>query len=87
VPTEELEREANVLKAQAIAEGKSPEIAEKIVAGRIQKYYEEVCLLEQPYIKDEKVKIQEMLTDAIRTTGENIMIRRFARYELGELLD
>jgi elongation factor Ts len=87
VPTEELEREANVLKAQAIAEGKSPEIAEKIVAGRIKKYYEEVCLLEQPYIKDEKVKIQEMLTDAIRTTGENIMIRRFARYELGELLD
>jgi elongation factor Ts len=87
VPTEELDRETNVLKAQAIAEGKPPEIADKIVAGRIKKYYEEVCLLEQPYVKDEKVKIQEMLTDAIRTTGENIMVRRFARYELGELLD
>jgi elongation factor Ts len=87
VPTDELERETNVLKAQAIAEGKPAEIADKIVAGRIKKYYEEVCLLEQPYVKDEKVKIQEMLTDAIRTTGENIMVRRFARYELGELLD
>jgi elongation factor Ts len=87
VPVEEIEREANVLKAQAVAEGKPAEIAEKIVAGRIKKYYEEVCLLEQPYVKDEKVKIQEMLTEAIRTTGENIMIRRFARYELGEPLD
>lgn len=87
VPTEEIEREASVLKAQAIAEGKPVEIAEKIVAGRIKKFYEEVCLLEQPYVKDEKIKIQDMLTEAIRMTGENIMIRRFARYELGELLD
>lgn len=87
VPTEEIERETNVLKAQAIAEGKPAEIADKIVAGRIKKYYEEVCLLEQPYVKDEKITIQDMITDAIRTTGENIMIRRFARYELGESLD
>lgn len=87
VPTEEIDRETSVLKAQAIAEGKPVEIADKIVAGRIKKFYEEVCLLEQPYVKDEKVKIQDMITDAIRTTGENIMIRRFDRYELGELLD
>lgn len=87
VPAEELERETSVLKAQAIAEGKPAEVADKIVAGRMKKFFEEFCLLEQPFVKDEKIKIQEMLTEAIRTTGENIMIRRFARYELGELLD
>ena len=87
VPTEELEREMSVLKAQAMAEGKPEAIAEKIVAGRINKYYEEICLLEQPFVKDEKVKIKDMLTEAIRTTGENVIIRRFARFELGEALE
>jgi elongation factor Ts len=87
VPAEEIERETAVLKAQAMAEGKPEEIAAKMVAGRINKFYEEICLLEQPFVKDEKVKIKDMLTDAIRTTGENIMIRRFARYELGESLE
>ena len=58
-----------------------------MVAGRISKYYEEICLLEQPFVKDEKVKIKDMLTDAIRTTGENIMVRRFVRYQLGESLE
>jgi elongation factor Ts len=87
VPAAELERETSVLKAQAMAEGKPEAIAEKIVAGRIVKFYEEVCLLEQPFIKDEKVKIKDMLADAVRTTGENIIIRRFARYELGESLE
>jgi elongation factor Ts len=86
VPAEEIERETAVLKSQAMAEGKPEEIAAKMVAGRINKFYEEICLLEQPFIKDEKVKIKDMLTDAIRTTGENIMVRRFARYELGESL-
>jgi elongation factor Ts len=87
VPAAELERETAVLKAQAMAEGKPEAIAEKIVAGRIVKFYEEVCLLEQPFVKDEKVKIKDMLADAVRTTGENIIIRRFARYELGESLE
>lgn len=87
VPAAEIERETAVLKAQAIAEGKSEAIAEKMVAGRISKYYEEICLLEQPFVKDEKVKIKDMLTDAIRTTGENIMVRRFVRYQLGESLE
>ncbi|MFN2138130.1 MAG: translation elongation factor Ts [Candidatus Promineifilaceae bacterium] len=86
VDTEELEAELDVLRAQAAAEGKPPEIIEKIVTGRIGKYYEEVCLLEQPYIRDESIKIGEMLTEAIRTTGENIKVRRFARYELGEAI-
>lgn len=87
VPAPELEREMAVLRSQAIAEGKPEEIADKIVAGRLSKFYEEFCLMEQPFIKDESVKIKDMLADAIRTTGENIVVRRFARYELGESLD
>ena len=87
VPAAEIEREASVLKAQALAEGKPEAIAEKMVAGRIAKYYEEMCLLEQPFVKDEKVKIKDMLTEATRTTGENIVVRRFVRYQLGEALE
>jgi len=87
VPAAVLERETSVLKAQAMAEGKPEAIAEKMVAGRISKFYEEMCLLEQPFVRDEKIKIKDMLTDAIRTTGENIVVRRFARYELGESLE
>ena len=87
VPTEELERETSVLKSQALAEGKPEAVAEKMVAGRIKKFYEEMCLMEQPYVKDEKVKIKDMLTESIRMTGENIIIRRFVRYELGEALE
>ena len=86
VPQEDLDREMDVLKAQALAEGKPENIVEKIVAGRLNKYYEEFCLLDQPFIKDDKVKIQDIITDAIRTTGENVKVRRFVRYELGEAL-
>ncbi len=87
VPAAELERELAVLKAQALAEGKPEAIVDKIVTGRMTKFYEEFCLMEQPFIKDESVKIKDMLTDAIRITGENIVVRRFARYELGESLE
>lgn len=87
VPAEELEREVSVLRSQALAEGKPEAIIEKVVTGRVTKFYEEFCLMEQPFIKDEKVKIKDMLTDAIRVTGENIVVRRFARYELGESLE
>jgi elongation factor Ts len=86
VPQDEIDRELDVLKAQAIAEGKPDNIVEKIVQGRLSKFYEEFCLLEQPFVKDESIKISEMITEAIRKTGENIVIRRFARYELGEAL-
>jgi elongation factor Ts len=86
VPAEDVEREMSVLRAQALAEGRPEAVVEKIVAGRVQKYYEEICLLEQPYVKDEKIKIKEMLSEAVRTIGENIFVRRFARYELGESL-
>ncbi len=86
VSEEEIESELTVLRAQAAAEGKPEQIIEKIVAGRMNKYYEEVCLLEQPYIRDDNLKVKELITDAIRTTGENIKVRRFIRYELGEEL-
>ncbi|NCF67103.1 MAG: translation elongation factor Ts [Chloroflexi bacterium] len=86
VPAEELDREMSVLRAQALAEGKPEKIADKIVAGRIRKFYEEFCLLEQPYVRDDKVTIGQLITNAISTTGENIRIRRFVRYELGEAL-
>lgn len=86
VPQEELDRELQVLREQALAEGKPEAIVEKIVSGRVNKFYEEFCLLEQRFVKDEKITINEMITEAIRTTGENIIIRRFARYELGEAL-
>ncbi len=87
VPAAELERKLAVLKAQALAEGKPEAIVDKIVTGRMSKFYEEFCLMEQPFIKDESVKIKDMLTNAIRITGENIVVRRFARYELGESLE
>lgn len=86
VPSEELDREIAVLRAQALAEGKPEAIAEKIVAGRVSKFYSEFCLLDQPYVRDDKLTIQDLITNAISTTGENIKIRRFIRYELGEPL-
>ncbi|HID53752.1 MAG TPA: translation elongation factor Ts [Anaerolineae bacterium] len=86
VPTEEIEHEAEILRKQALAEGKPPEIADKIVSGRIGKYYQEVCLLEQPYVRDDGLTIQDLITETIRKTGENIIVRRFSRYELGESL-
>ena len=84
VDPSELDREVEVLKSQALADGKPEAIVEKIVAGRISKFYGEICLMEQPFIKDDSITINEMLLDAIRRTGENIIVRRFARYELGE---
>lgn len=87
VDAAELDNEMSVLKAQALAEGKPEQVVEKIVAGRLEKYYQEVCLLEQPFVRDDKVKIQDLITNAISTIGENIVVRRFVRYELGESLD
>lgn len=86
VPQEDLDREVNVLRDQALAEGRPQAIIDKIVEGRVRKYYEEVCLLEQPFFKDEKMTINEVIVDNVRTIGENIKVRRFARYALGEEL-
>jgi len=87
VPTEELEKEKEILRAQALAEGKPEKIVDKMVEGRINKYYEEYCLLEQSFIKDPDKTIDTLLKEKISTIGENISIRRFVRYELGEGLE
>lgn len=84
VPAEVIEKEKEILKAQAVNEGKPEAIAEKMVTGRIEKYYKEVCLLEQPFIKDTDVTVKQMLTEKISKIGENISIRRFVRFEMGE---
>lgn len=86
VDPDELSRETEVLRKQAEGEGKPANIVEKIVEGRLKKYYEETVLLDQPFVKDDSKTVQELVTEAISITGENIIIRRFARYELGEAL-
>ena len=87
VPQEESERERAVLMQQAINEGKPEHIAEKIVEGRLNKYFEQVCLLEQAFIKDGDKKVSDVLNELISRIGENIVIRRFVRFEVGEGLE
>ena len=84
IPAEVIEKEKEIMKAQAVNEGKPEAVAEKIVEGRIDKYYGEVCLLEQDFIKDPDKTVQEVLTEKIANIGENITIRRFVRFERGE---
>lgn len=84
VPSAELEHEKMVLSEQARNEGKPEKIIEKMVTGRIEKYYKEVCLLEQPFVKDPDKTINDLITESIAKIGENISIRRFTRYQLGE---
>lgn len=84
VPTAELEHEQAVLAEQARNEGKPEKIIKKMVAGRIEKYYKEVCLMEQPFVKDPDKTISDLITESIAKIGENISIRRFTRYQLGE---
>ncbi|HOF93965.1 MAG TPA: translation elongation factor Ts [Clostridia bacterium] len=86
VPGEEIEKEKEILRAQAKNEPKpKPDaIIEKMVNGRIEKYYKEVCLLEQPFVKDPEVSVNQLLNETVAKIGEKISIRRFARYEMGE---
>jgi elongation factor Ts len=85
VTTEMLERERDIYKEQAKATGKSEQVVEKIVTGKMEKFYEENCLYEQHYIKDESVTIGEMISQAIAKLGENISVRRFVRFKVGEV--
>ena len=87
VPEEEVEREKHVLVQQVINEGKPEHVASKIVEGRMGKFYEQICLLEQPFIKDPSVKVRDLLNGKIAQIGENIKIRRFVRFEVGEGLE
>lgn len=83
IPADELAKAKAEFLEQAVSEGKPENIAEKIVAGKIEKFYGEVCLLNQPFVKDPDVTIGELLTQKIAKIGENIVISRFCRYELG----
>src|SRR5437870_9146407 len=78
------EREKDIYRAQAAATGKPPQVVEKIVEGKMSKFYEEVCLYEQPFIKDQTVSIAQLIATKIGKLGENIAVRRFSRFKVGE---
>lgn len=84
VESSELEKEREILKAQVINEGKPEAIADKIVDGKIGKFYKDVCLLEQPFVKNPDVTVEQLIESAIVKIGEKITIRRFARFVMGE---
>lgn len=84
IPREIIEKEGEIAREAALAEGKPAHIAEKIAEGKLEKFYKEVCLYEQPYIKDDKKTIEEVIKEYIAKIGENIQVRRFCRFELGE---
>jgi elongation factor Ts len=84
VPAEELENERSIARNRALQEGKPEKIVDKIVEGRLEKFYQEVCLMRQPFVKDESLTVSDLLKQTISTIGENVIIRRFARWQLGE---
>jgi elongation factor Ts len=84
VTPEAFEREKDIYRAQAAATGKPPAIIEKMVAGKMEKFYEEVCLLEQPFIKDQTINISQLIAAKVGKLGENIAVRRFARFKVGD---
>jgi elongation factor Ts len=86
IPEAELEQEKEIIRAQLKDTKKPPQIIEKIVEGKLKKFHEEVCLLDQPYIRDDKQTIQQLIASTIAKFGENIKVRRFARFELGKSL-
>lgn len=87
VPEAVLVREKVVIKAQVLDSGKSGNVADKIVEGKIVKFFEENCLLDQTYIRDPKIRISDLLKSLVAKVGENIVVRRFIRYQLGESVD
>jgi len=84
VPAEEVEKEKSIIREQLKDSKKPAEIIEKIIQGKLSKFFEEVCLLEQPFIRDDKIKVREFIASHIAKFGENIRVRRFARFELGK---
>ncbi len=83
VPAHLVARETEIYKTQVLESGKPANIADKIVAGKIDKYYSEVCLLEQKFVKNDKISIQDLLNEIVAKIGENIAIKRFARFQIG----
>jgi elongation factor Ts len=86
VSPEVIEKEKEILRAEAAASGKPDKVVDKIVEGRLEKFFEEQCLLEQAYIKNPDITVKDLINDTIAKVGENITVRRFARYQLGEVI-
>jgi elongation factor Ts len=84
VTPEDIEKEKEVYRAQAAASGKPANIIEKMLEGKMSKFYEEVCLLEQPFIKEQSLTIQQLIAQKIAKMGENISVKRFARFKVGD---
>ena len=84
VSAERVEREREIYRAQMEGQGKPPAVIDKIVSGKLDKFYSETCLLEQPYIRDDKKTVGAIVQEAVARTGENIVVRRFARFRLGQ---
>lgn len=86
VPDDVVKNEKEIYRAQAIQEGKPEKFVDKIISGRLEKFYQTVCLLEQPFIKNQEITVQDYLGSVVAKIGENVSIRRFIRYQLGEEL-
>jgi elongation factor Ts len=84
VPAEEVERERGIYRSQVLEQGKPEKIVDKIVEGKLDRFYSEICLVEQSFIKDPDKKVGDLLQDAVSRMGENIQVRRFMRYQVGE---
>ena len=84
IPQDVMEREQGIYRDQALASGKPEKVVDKIIDGKIGKFYEEVCLLNQKFVKDMDITVQTLVNNMIASTGENIVVRRFARFQLGE---
>jgi len=84
VPQDIIEKEKEIYRAQMAASGKPPQVIEKIVEGKLNKYFGEFCLMEQPWIRDDKKQIKDLLNELVGKLGENTLIRRYARFQLGE---
>jgi len=84
IPAEELEKEKAIYRAQFEGSGKPPQVIEKIVEGKLGSYFSQICLLDQPSVRDQAVSVGEMVKAAIAKTGENITVARFARFKLGD---
>jgi elongation factor Ts len=84
IPPEALDREKEIYKSQLVVEKKPEKIWDKIIDGKLKKYYEEVCLLQQKFIKNTDITVETLVNEMIAKTGENIIVRRFARFQLGE---
>jgi elongation factor Ts len=84
LPPEAVAKERDIYMTQAKESGKPEKVLEKIVDGKMKKFYSDVCLLEQPFVKNPDITVQDLLNEMMAKTGENVVIRRFVRYQLGE---